>query len=328
LGFIEVIDPYKRWSWKASKAAIKFGRRQAPHVVFSSGPPFSMLLSGTRVAKALGIPHVADFRDPWIYPPENQTSRSNFPGWLGKKAEFWVVSRAASVTLTTSALQEALSSRYPDFAEKMVLIRNGFDSDPGTAKVDSGGELRMLFAGELYANRDPFPLLEALEGLCAKPEVDARKVGLLLMGECDTYKGRSIRNWLRGKVAERIVTILPRQPKHRVDEAIQKSTLLVNFSQNQPYSIPAKTFEQLASGREILILAERGCEVDRLVSGIDGVTVVDAQATGSLDSFLLDAYQRHVLGCELRPPSRTDVAKFSRALANERFLRLFHDLSS
>jgi hypothetical protein len=59
------VDDYKKWAWQAARAAVRAGREYEATLVLASGPPHSGLLAGAWAARSLGIPYVADLRDPW-----------------------------------------------------------------------------------------------------------------------------------------------------------------------------------------------------------------------------------------------------------------------
>jgi hypothetical protein len=42
---------------------------------------------------------------------------------------------------------------------------SGFDGNPGDRRIDTGNLLAMVYAGEVYLNRHPFPSLEAVSRL-------------------------------------------------------------------------------------------------------------------------------------------------------------------
>jgi len=105
-----------------------------------------------------------------------------------------------------------------------------------------------------------------------------------------------------------------------VTAASASATVLLNLAQQQPLSVPAKTFEQLACGREILLVCERGCETASLVAGVLGVKVVDPADADAMQQTLLDLYRRHAVRGMAHVPTDSEVAQFSRASANGRFV--------
>jgi hypothetical protein len=315
--FTYTLDRYKRWSWEASRAAVRAGRRYGVDVLLSSGPPFSPLIGARWAARRLGVPFVADLRDPWSDDPwseEPWTDKEAVPEERGPKnvrrrariyqiTERLVLGTSQAITVTAEPYRELLAGRYRD--RRVQLIRNGFDGAIRPARRETGGRLDILFAGEIYMERDPFPMLEAFERLVSRPDVDAGKVSLTFAGRCAAYRGRSLSEWLKGKPVEQVVHLLGQQTSDRVAQLIERSTVLLNLAQRQLRGVTAKTYEHLASGREMLVICEPSSGTARLVDGITGANVVDPTDSARLDAVLLDLYRRHVeQGCLAVPSER------------------------
>jgi hypothetical protein len=115
------------------------------------------------------------------------------------------------------------------------------------------------------------------------------------------------------------VRLLPHLPPRAVAEEVSRATVLVNLAQQQPYSVPAKTYEHLISGREILLLCEDDCETAQLVKGIRGVNQVDSRDPAALERALFDLYRRHAVAGSMTVPTMEEVRKFSREAPNEQF---------
>lgn len=321
------IDDYKSWGRRAYTAAVREGRNQPPTLVFSSSPPPSVLLVGALTARRLGVPHLVDLRDPWTDMMEQLHPNRRFELAIERKIEGWVMRSAAAITSTGNRVIQLLIRRQPELRPKTFVVRNGYDEAVRHIAPGSGGRLSILFAGELYLNRDPFPLLLALERLLSRPEVDSSRVRMTFMGRKTEYAGKSFKDWLQGKRCAAVVQFVPPQRPEVVVDATLESTVVLNLAQHQPLSIPAKTFEHLASGRENLLLCEDDSESAQLVANIRGVLQVDPQNIEALDRALEDLYHRHVIQGLLRAPAQQDVAGFSRAAANDGFWRVMKSIA-
>ena len=318
--FVYFIDQFKNWSWYASRTAVRAGREHRAALMLVSAPPHSTLLAGARAARRLGIPFIADMRDPWsdafagAYPQRRMELR------VLRTLERRVMEQAAAVTSTSAAAAALLIARDPGLARRTHVIRNGFDGELAPAVARTGGRLSILYAGALYLRRTPYPLLAALERLLSHPGVDPDRVQLTFMGDKDgTFSDQSLGRWLQGKRCAAVVRIVPRQAAETVVQETERATVLLNLAQQQHLQVPAKTFEQLAAGREVLVICEEQSETARVTAGIRGVTRVDQSDPDILDAVLLDLYHRHVITGTACVPSESDVRRFSRALANERF---------
>jgi Glycosyl transferase 4-like domain len=316
------IDQYKTWGRHALQAAVREGKKNPPTLVFSSSPPPTVLWVGSLAARRLGVPHIVDLRDPWsdtllVFHPARPLELS-----LTRRIEQWVMHSAAAITSTGANVADLLIRRQPALASKTFVVRNGYDGVVTRSSRQTGGRLAILFAGELYLNRDPFPLLHALERLLSRPDIDPSRITVTFMGRSTEFAGQPFAEWLVGKRCSSVVTFMPPQSQDTVAKAVLQSTVLLNLAQHQPLSVPAKTFEHLASGRENLLLCEDDSESAKIVAGLPGVTQVDPRNSAALDRVLLDLYERHVNQGQLSAPEEKDVAPFSRVIANETLRRI------
>src|SRR5262245_25458386 len=216
LGISYAHDRYKRWSWLASKAAVRAGREYGADVVICSGPPHSPLVGARLAAWRLGVPYIGDLRDPWsdINPPTAVQLGRTRASQLRRLLERVTLGSSAAITCTAEPYRQVLASRYAN--RRVHLIRNGFDGSIRPARVETRGRLDILFAGEIYMERDPFPLLEAFDRLVSRPDVDAGRVTLTMAGRCESYRGQSLREWLKGRRAASAVRILGQQTPAKV----------------------------------------------------------------------------------------------------------------
>jgi len=319
-GLVYLIDNFKKWTCYATLAASRAGKLNNIGLVICSGPPRSTLIGGAITAKRLGVPYIADLRDPLIeHPTDSPSMNQSWESRLLLWQEQWVVNSAAAITCTTAGLTQRMKRQYPQISEKTATVRNGFDGEIRHLPTDTHGYLKLLYAGEIYANRDPFPLLEALESLVSQQHIDSSRVSLTFVGKCESYRSRYLKNWLLGKCCENLVHILPPVPPAEISKLVLNATVLVNLTQNWPIQVPAKTYEQLASGREILVLCEQQSETARIVDPIQGVIRVDPQRPHQLLAALEDLYARHVQQGRLRAPRDEQVIPYSRRFTNEQF---------
>lgn len=316
------VDEYKTWGYLAAQAAVRSGKEEPAALVLSSSPPPTVLCAGTLIAQRLHVPHIVDMRDPWTDAIASLHPDRSLELALSRTIEGWVMRSAAAITSTGSNVADLLIRRQPELAARTFVVRNGYDGAVRSAALATGGRLAILFAGELYLNRDPYPLLHAIERLLHRPEVNASRVSLTFMGRKTEHAGRSFASWLENKRCAAVVKFMPPQPPEAVAQAYLEATVLLNLAQHQPLSVPAKTFEHLASGRENLLLCEDESESAQLVAKIPGVIQVDPRNSEALDRVLLDLYERHVNQGRLQTPAEHDVCSYSRAAANETFWRI------
>lgn len=178
-------DPKIGWIPFAARATLALARSFKPQALLSSGPPWSAHRAALRVSRRLGLPWVADFRDPWAVSPFVEIP---YPSLERRNArlEAEVVREASLVLCNTEPLEESFRRRYPaEPGSKFVTLTNGYDPEDfdGVKPVgNDAGKMRLLHAGVLYGKRDPRGLLDALVAIRDRhPEV-ARETEALFVG--------------------------------------------------------------------------------------------------------------------------------------------------
>jgi hypothetical protein len=326
-GFFAIIqapDAQKKWSLLASWAAWRAVRGRDLRLVIVSGPPFSSAIGARWIARRRKVPWILDFRDPLAVGWDNEVTR---PAWITgalNRLERSLLADAAAVTAASPGIVRVLQAAYPEQAHKVELVMNGFDGEVQAARPATGHRLDIAFAGSLYLSRDPFGFLDALDALLAEPGVDAQRVSASFIGDCESYRDRRLADWLRGRRCEARVHLIAPVSVAALAPLLERATVHLNLAQHQPNQIPAKTFEHLASGREILVLCEADSDTARLLDGIAGTTRVDPADAAALRAALRDLYSRHVVDGIARSAPPEAVRRYSRATQNQRFTALLN----
>ncbi len=315
---LHLIDDKKRWAFRALRKMVSMTR---PAVIIVSGPPMSTVLAATLAARALKCPVIVDLRDPICDECEHAALSDGVPVPWGRRAlERYVVQHATRVITTSHTLRERLRSRYPPMKDRIECIRNGFDQVPKVKRAGTGNKLIVIYAGTLYLNRNPFPFFEALDWLLENPDVDPSSVEVLFVGDCKHYGGVALSDWLANRPSGRVVMIRGAVGAPELESLYERATLLLNFAEGQPMQVPAKTFELLALGREMLVLCEPTSDTAAVVKGIEGVSCVASGETVRLCELLRDIYVRHVQLGTLRAPNLAEIQQHSRSAQNAQFL--------
>lgn len=292
-------------------------------LVLSSGPPMSTHLAG-RFAKGLfGARWVVDLRDPWIGnamdPPE---ARSRLKTRLEEAAERRCLHAADLVVCASPGVVARIEGRHPDLPRSLEVVYNGYDGEPAPPCIRPRGRLSFLYAGTLYFNRNPFPFLEALKAACVRPEVDPGRVTFTLVGHCQAWGGRRLADWVAENHMEEQVRVLPPVGFRELPALVAEADVLVNLAQGQPDQIPAKVFEYIGWGREILTIAEVDSDTARLVRRTGCGRVVEPDDREGLAAAVRDLYRRYVVEGVAYEPDRALIAGCSRAAQTRRYLDL------
>src|SRR5205823_6427111 len=120
-GLMHIPDIRAEWI----KTAVPAGRRLIaewrPDIIFASAPPWTGLIVASRLARAFGIPWVADFRDLWVDNPYYGEA-----GWrrpVDAALERLTLRNAAALVTVSPIWAEQLQRRHGKAAE---VVYNGY----------------------------------------------------------------------------------------------------------------------------------------------------------------------------------------------------------
>jgi glycosyltransferase involved in cell wall biosynthesis len=244
------------WLPRALLACARAVREHRPAAVLTSGPPHFVHLLGRAVKRLYGLPWLADFRDPWCATTPWAQNRSLFARWEAP-CERGVMREADTIIANAPRATQELQAAFPKHADKMVTVTNGYDPESFPAPVPPAGDgpLTLLHAGEVYAGRDPRPLLDALAAL-GQGAARGRPVRLVFLGQVSVHGG-TLAEEARHRGLDQAVTV---EPQVGYGEALQRMAradlLLLLDSPGRKKGVPAKLYEHLGARRPVLALAE------------------------------------------------------------------------
>jgi glycosyltransferase involved in cell wall biosynthesis len=259
-----VFGLYSVWLPKALAACGRAMRDHRPDAVLTTGPPHLVHLLGLYLRHRHGLPWVADFRDPWITKEEGTPTCGNM-GHAGSFRRRWltrlervVIENADAIASTGPLATRKLCESFPGRRTRMVTLTNGYDPenfDQGDAIVPTGEAVRIVHAGEIYAGRDPRPLLDAIRDLGSGPDAGLPPVQVRFLGRIPD--GLDFADEVRRRGLEGIVENPGHVPyAQSLREMSQADVLLLLDSPRRRVGVPAKLYEYIGAGRAILALGE------------------------------------------------------------------------
>jgi glycosyltransferase involved in cell wall biosynthesis len=312
---LRIPDSKVGWVGCAITAAREWLGQWRPEIVVASSPPVSNLLVGRRLARAFGMPWIADLRDPWTENPYN-----DYPAWrrwLDQLMERGVLRSAAHLTTVTPLWGEILRKKH---SAPVSVVLNGYSEEDFAglvpARLGDRDTLSILYAGTIYpGRRDPSALFAALALLGD----ERRHVRVDFFGS-SPQDLRALAS--RHGVAEQ-VHVHGRVPLRRSLELQVGADILLLMQWDNPAdagNIPAKYFEYAAAGRPILFIGYEAGTLARMIEERQAGCVCSdpRRIAEQLRSWLA---QRRGAGIPALPPSakagldrRTQFEKLERIL--------------
>lgn len=276
------------WTSSVVRLGTKVGH--GANLVFATMSPFESGVAASEVSRRLGIPWVADLRDPWAL-----DEVQSYPTELHRRRELrtmaTVLSTASAIVMNAPEAAATLKRRIPGLRCKRILtITNGFDDAefliPPVPRID--GLFRIVHTGtfleawhkrlidrllgrydgavDLSTYRSPAFLLEAADRWAAQNPTAARETELVFAGVAPGC-GLGLSSKAEGTPAVRCTGYLPHDDSL---ELVRSADLLFLPMQNLPVgkrstTVPGKAYEYMAAGRPILAAVPDGDARDFLV---------------------------------------------------------------
>jgi hypothetical protein len=243
--------------------------------------------------------------------PEPIASRFWFG--LAEHHERRVLEASSLIVTNTEPARRGLQARYPALADRVVTVMNGYDEEAMPA-VSRQERFVVAYAGTIYLDRDPRPLLRAAGRMVRDVGLDAAQFGLEFMGYVEGFGGRSLETLAaEAGLAGYLRTHTPR-PRAEALAFLADASLLVSLPQDSDMAIPAKVFEYMLFDAWLLALATPGSATGQLLHGT-GADVVEPQDEDGIYRALRQRYMEFRAG--VLPTRLAHDDRFSRRRQGE-----------
>ena len=252
--------------------------------IFVTAPPFSAFLTGYYLARHTGKPLVLDFRDAWLefpFLPYTGRAQKAFATQWEKK----VINAASCIVTVDDNIKQALVHRYPNAAQKISVIPNGYDPDDFVPE-NKASTFTLTHLGTVREERNPEPALRAVQCLIASNRMRSDDVQVQFIGYVEQPYERIIKRY----PFTAITGYLSHRHALRLFSAGHVGLLITTGSK---YFFPSRQNEYLASGLPILVCGtSKGCHLieDAFKKGYPG-WVYDYDDIKGMQTKILTLYE-------------------------------------
>jgi len=274
-------------------------------IIVTSGPPHSMHLIGRRLKRSLGIPWVADFRDPWtdidFY---HELMLTSIADSIHRRLERKVVQTADLVITVNNAMKEDFTDKG---AQSVVVISNGFDeADLVESGAIYGDKLSFVHIGTLGESRNPLAFWTALGELVSEQPDMAEHISVKLVGKVDHSVAVAVEQNGLTKMVE-YVAYLPHLDAIKEQRSAGVLLLLVNNTPMAKGIVTGKLFEYLATCRPILAIGSKNGEIAEILSQTKAGEVFDFIDTNGIKQYIVNALEQHRKGLLVVEPQNLSL---------------------
>lgn len=317
--------PDARCGWvKPSVRFLKEYLNEHPvDAIISTGPPHSMHLIALKLKEALGLPWIADFRDPWT--EIDYYNDLHLTAWADRKHH-----RLEQEVLTKA---DKVVTVAPDGARRLGrlgnrnvrTIYNGFDRDDDTqTPVNLSEQFTITYLGVLSKIQNPSNLWQALAELIKEDSGFDKSLRINMIGQIDSAVVSSIdENGLTQHVA-----YSPYMPHDQVSAVHRSSTLLLLLlmPDSEPRAkglLTGKLFEYMASGRPILCIGPEDGDAARILRETGAGQTISFEDKEKMKEALKNLYQRY-LENTLEGNTNPKVENYSRQVMTQQYAALLN----
>jgi len=315
-------------------------------LVVASMSPFESSAVAARLSDRLGVPWVADLRDPWAL-----DEMIVFPSGIHRRLALRRMRRALesanAVVMNTPEATRRVSTAFRLRDTPVRTITNGFDaedfSSPRPERTD--GAFRIVHAGYLHTElgyehrrrrrvrrllgatafdvdiltRSHVYLLEALSRLASAggPPVELHLAGVLSAGDLDHARQQFVK--VHGYLSHRETVELIRSadllflPMHDLPAGVRAGI------------VPGKTYEYLAAGRPILAAVPDGDARDLLTEAGNAYLCRPKDLDAMVEAISTELARRREAPKPREPDARV-VERYERRRLTAQLAELFDDL--
>lgn len=251
-------DARKFWINPSVRFLKEYLKSNKVDAIVSNGPPHSMHMIALKLKKELGIPWLADFRDPWTNIDFYDELMLTY--WADKKhhkLERKVLIEADAVSVISKSMAEDMKRLYDRNYE---VITNGYDEETNIEDVVLDKKFSIAHIGSLVKSRNPEVLWRVLNLLLNdhshnnfNKDKFAQDLEIKLVGKVDISVKESIKKYKLENFIK-YIDYLPHDEVIHVQQQSQVLLLLLNNTPNAKMILTGKFFEYLAAKRPVLCI--------------------------------------------------------------------------
>lgn len=279
-------DPLQSWIIPAIWRGWRLIKQHKISSLLSSYPLASAHIIAYVLCRITGVHWVADLRDPML--------QADYPAGTLRRKLFAALERrifryASWITVTTESTARFYRLRFPQCADKIITIPNGYDAS--LAQIVANNHLQaqsvtLLHSGMLNKDdRDPTALLNALHYLKCRGKINADTFTMLFRAPDQTSLLQQLIDKLQLEDIVKIGAAIPYQDA--IAEMQQAKALLLLQGPSCNMQIPAKLYEYLYCRRPLIALCDADGEVAHLCKQLNvGICASINDAAAIADAIL------------------------------------------
>lgn len=318
-------DARALWIRPSVRFLKKYLQENPVDAILTDGPPHTNTVIGLKLSKALGIPWLADFQDPWTQVDYYEQML------IGKRAdrkhrslEQEVFKTAKKITIASPAWKFDLEKIG---AANVDVVYYGYDEeDFADFRKRKGEHFKIFHAGLIGNDRNPEILFEVLRELIDENREFEQVLMLSFAGEVDYEVVRAVEKNDLGRMTE-FLGMMSRRDVFKHYEEASLLMLPINKAKNASGRIPGKLYEYMRALTPILAFGPEHGNVRDIVEGRQLGAYFTYLEKSRLKEYLKGALNDFINGREI-PLSPVDyIRDFSNESQTKKIAEYLDELS-
>ena len=302
-------------------------KRENIDSICTTSPPHSTHLIGLLLKKIIGIPWIADFRDPWSHSFMKRPfyDKFKFRYRLEKMMEGTVLAACDRIITVSKGHRDNLLNNISNISqEKIKVITNGFDDDDFegqdiSRKENDQSKFLITHIGRVYPGKS-YAFLACLKNLIEENSHFARNIVVSFVGHPSNHH-REVVNRLGLAQYVRFEGFHDRN--NAIKDMLSSDLLLLMVGEENNW-IPGKLFEYLRAKKPIFVIGEEG-DATRIAQESGLGIVVSPKNIHQVKEKLLEIYQKKMNGDVIVKPNHAYINTYNRTQLTSEFAGVLND---
>jgi hypothetical protein len=259
--YITLLDRHKSIYFEA----IKYLEKNEVDLVITTGEPFILFQYGQKLKSKFGLNWVADYRDGW-YLNHIRTYQKDVFNQFIKNWELKIEKRIAKHADLIVTVDPEMAGRLSNLLQKEVeVVYNGFWGFHEYSTVNKNSDKLIInHTGTLTPGQQLELFLDAINDLFLQNKISKNNFQFNLIG-LEYFPSQLLRLEPYKHLINEIVFTTPRLPKKEAIKLNGTANYLLNFTDPKLSAIYAKTYDYIASKKNILVVPGDGKLLENLV---------------------------------------------------------------
>ncbi|MEM1324244.1 MAG: glycosyltransferase family 4 protein [Bacteroidota bacterium] len=294
-GNLIIPDARVFWVKPSIRFLTDYLKKNPVDAIITSGTPHSLHLIGKALKARLGLPWLADFRDPWTdIEYYDLMMLTRWADAKHRRLEREVLQQADVVTIVSNAWRRKVEQLG---ARRAHTITNGYDEADFAASLPPLSPHFLLgHIGTLANDRNPEVLWQALKELAEEMPGFRENLRVQVVGNTDPLVVQTARDY---GLEQQLINhgYVTHAEAIRLMQSAQVLLLLINKAANNAEGrIPGKIFEYLAARRPILAIGLEEGDSGQIIRETQSGEVVGFGDLERLKEILSHYYQQYQKG--------------------------------